>query len=97
MMRLLVRLMIRGYQVALSPLLKWLTTGNPNAATCRFHPTCSHYGLEAIERHGVIKGLWLTGKRLLRCHPWGGYGEDPVPPPSSRPSFSPISDDSLSH
>ncbi len=96
MMGRFARFLIRGYQVALSPALKWLTTGNPNAATCRFQPTCSHYGLEAIEHHGAIKGLWLTVKRLLRCHPWGGHGLDPVPPPARRPS-SHISYDSPSH
>ncbi|MAB29958.1 MAG: membrane protein insertion efficiency factor YidD [Planctomycetaceae bacterium] len=46
---------------------------------CRFEPTCSVYGLEAIERHGAIRGGWLTVKRISRCHPWGGCGHDPVP------------------
>lgn len=47
--------------------------------SCRFTPTCSQYALEALRRHGAIKGSWLTIKRLLRCHPWGGSGYDPVP------------------
>jgi putative membrane protein insertion efficiency factor len=47
--------------------------------SCRFQPTCSAYGIEAIERHGVVRGLWLTLRRLARCHPWGGHGVDPVP------------------
>lgn len=47
--------------------------------TCRFYPTCSHYGLEAIKRHGALKGGWLTLKRLLKCHPFHPGGIDPVP------------------
>lgn len=62
--------LIRAYQLVISPYL-------PNS--CRFSPTCSQYGLEAISKHGPVKGLWLTLKRVLRCHPWGGHGHDPVP------------------
>ncbi|MBU6331749.1 MAG: membrane protein insertion efficiency factor YidD [Bacteroidota bacterium] len=58
------------YQRLLSPLLP---------ASCRYHPTCSAYGMEAIRRHGALKGGWLTLKRIGRCHPWGGHGHDPVP------------------
>lgn len=47
--------------------------------TCRFHPSCSEYGIEALEKYGALKGGWLAAKRLLRCHPWGGAGHDPVP------------------
>lgn len=61
---------IRLYQVLLSPLL-------PNA--CRYQPTCSHYAVEALKKHGPVKGLYLAVKRILRCHPWGGEGHDPVP------------------
>ncbi|NBU03282.1 MAG: membrane protein insertion efficiency factor YidD [Bacteroidetes bacterium] len=61
---------IRIYQYLLSPLL-------PNS--CRFVPTCSQYGVEALQKYGPIKGFWLTAKRILRCHPWGGSGYDPVP------------------
>ena len=72
--------LIRLYQLTLSP---WL--GNP----CRYHPTCSHYAAEAIERHGAVRGVWLAVKRLARCHPWGSSGYDPVPiadgPPARRP------------
>ncbi|WP_373277238.1 membrane protein insertion efficiency factor YidD [Deefgea rivuli] len=46
---------------------------------CRFIPTCSQYGIEAVSRYGPVKGSWLTTKRLCRCHPWGGCGHDPVP------------------
>lgn len=48
-------------------------------ATCRFNPTCSHYGKEALKKHGVFKGGWLTIKRIFKCHPWGDSGYDPVP------------------
>ncbi len=47
--------------------------------SCRFTPTCSQYALEALRKYGLFKGSWLTLKRLSRCHPWGGSGEDPVP------------------
>ncbi|MGN1256977.1 MAG: membrane protein insertion efficiency factor YidD [Bacteroidaceae bacterium] len=47
--------------------------------SCRFTPTCSQYALEALRRHGVLRGSWLAIRRLLRCHPWGGSGYDPVP------------------
>ncbi|MCX6247128.1 MAG: membrane protein insertion efficiency factor YidD [Bacteroidetes bacterium] len=63
-------LLIRFYQGAISPYLM---------PSCRFTPTCSAYGIEAIRKHGPFKGSWLTLKRLLRCHPWGGNGYDPVP------------------
>ena len=74
----LIRLLIRGYQLTLSPLLS-LLTGQPNAG-CRFEPTCSRYFLGAVETHGVLRGSWLGIKRLGRCQPWGGQGHDPVPP-----------------
>lgn len=67
----LLRQLIRFYQVALSPL-----KGGP---TCRFYPTCSHYALEALEKHGAMKGFWLTVRRVLRCHPFHAGGYDPVP------------------
>jgi uncharacterized protein len=61
---------IRFYQIVISPL---------KPPTCRFHPTCSHYGLEAIRRFGPLKGGWLTIKRILKCHPFHPGGFDPVP------------------
>jgi hypothetical protein len=48
-------------------------------SSCRYYPTCSHYGEEAIEKHGALKGAWLTLRRLVRCQPWGSSGFDPVP------------------
>lgn len=62
--------LIRFYQVCISPY---------KPASCRFTPTCSAYALEAFRKHGPVKGLYLTVRRLLRCHPWGGSGYDPVP------------------
>ncbi|MEJ7558897.1 MAG: membrane protein insertion efficiency factor YidD [Pedobacter sp.] len=61
---------IKLYQWLLSPLL---------GASCRYTPTCSQYGLEAIQKYGPFKGGWLTLKRIGSCHPWGGHGHDPVP------------------
>tara|TARA_E500000331_G_C17017491_1_gene609185 strand:+ start:551 stop:772 length:222 start_codon:yes stop_codon:yes gene_type:complete len=61
---------IKLYQILLSPLL---------GQSCRYHPTCSQYTIEAIEKYGPIKGIWLGSKRIARCHPWGGSGHDPVP------------------
>ncbi len=75
---LLLRGAIRGYQLLISPVLP--------GQSCRFLPTCSHYGMEAIAVHGPWKGSWLTLRRLLRCHPWGGEGYDPVPPAAPGPS-----------
>ena len=62
--------LIWAYRLLLAPLFP---------ATCRFEPSCSAYGIEAIRRHGPIRGGWLTLCRLVRCHPWGGMGHDPVP------------------
>ena len=70
MLRRILIGVIRVYQVGISP---W------TPATCRFTPTCSGYAIEAIGTHGVVRGAWLTMKRMGRCHPWGGFGWDPVP------------------
>jgi len=48
--------------------------------SCRFTPTCSHYAVEALEKHGFFRGTYLSIKRILRCNPWGSFGYDPVPP-----------------
>jgi hypothetical protein len=63
-------LCIRIYQQLLSPLFP---------STCRYDPTCSHYAIEALKKHGVLEGGWLSLKRIFSCHPWGGKGYDPVP------------------
>jgi len=63
-------ILIRIYQTLVSPLLP---------ATCRFHPTCSQYSIEALKKHGLLKGSFLAIKRISKCHPWGGHGNDPVP------------------
>lgn len=63
-------LLIRVYQYTLSPLI---------GRNCRYTPTCSNYGIQAIRKYGAIKGGWLTIKRIASCNPWGGSGYDPVP------------------
>ena len=64
-------LLIKLYQRLISPFLP---------GVCRFRPTCSQYMIEALQTHGLFKGLYLGIRRILRCHPWGGSGYDPVPP-----------------
>lgn len=73
MKRLIVNILIlpvRFYQLAISPMFP---------PSCRYVPTCSQYTIEALRKHGPVKGLWLAVRRILRCHPWGGSGYDPVP------------------
>ena len=67
----LLVLIVRGYQLLISPML---------GPRCRFHPTCSHYAIEALRTHGPLKGSWLTLLRIGRCHPLHPGGYDPVPP-----------------
>lgn len=62
--------LIKVYQRVISPIIP---------SSCRYTPTCSQYGVEAFKKHGFFRGFWLTGKRILSCHPWGGSGYDPVP------------------
>lgn len=63
-------LLVRFYQKFISPF---------KPSCCRFTPTCSQYALEALRKYGPLKGSWLAFKRIIRCHPWGGSGYDPVP------------------
>ena len=65
-----VSLPVKLYRATFSPLV---------GMNCRYHPTCSAYALEALEKHGAIKGSWLAFRRIMRCHPFGGSGYDPVP------------------
>ncbi len=67
---LLLIIPIKTYQIIISPLL---------GPSCRFTPTCSQYAVEAIQKYGPVKGSWLSIKRIIKCHPWGGSGYDPVP------------------
>jgi hypothetical protein len=73
-MKIFLILLIRGYRTFISPLF---------APTCRFHPTCSTYALEAVNRFGPWRGGWLAVRRILRCHPFHPGGYDPVPPKDS--------------
>ncbi|MGH2612886.1 MAG: membrane protein insertion efficiency factor YidD [Rhabdochlamydiaceae bacterium] len=72
-MKLILIGLIRVYQWTIGPMI---------GETCRFYPSCSHYGIEALQKYGALKGLWLTLKRICRCHPWNPRnpgGIDPVP------------------
>jgi putative membrane protein insertion efficiency factor len=66
----LLLLFIKSWRTMLSPIMP---------PSCRYLPTCSDYGIQAIQKYGPFKGGWLAFKRVLRCHPWGGHGYDPVP------------------
>ena len=79
-MKMVLRGLIRFYQIAISPLI---------GPRCRYYPTCSQYSLEAIAKHGAVQGTWLAVRRLARCHPWGGFGYDPVPLPQGQYFYLP--------
>ena len=66
---------VRAYQLLLSPFA---------GGACRFHPSCSQYAIDALQTHGLSRGIWLAVKRVSRCHPQGPAGFDPVPPPDAR-------------
>lgn len=74
-MKRILKGIVRGYQWFISPVLP---------SNCRFYPSCSHYSLEALEKHGAIKGLWLSLRRISRCHPWHEGGVDLVPEPEGK-------------
>ena len=76
-MKVLLRILSLPF-IALIKLYQWIVSPMLGPK-CRFTPTCSQYAIIALKKHGVFKGLWLTVKRLSRCHPWGGHGYDPVP------------------
>lgn len=85
--RTLLQALIQAYRWFVSPML---------GVNCRFAPSCSEYALEAVTRHGALRGSLLTVRRLCRCHPWGGSGFDPVPParptlPAARRRAAPFS------
>ena len=75
-MKYIIKLLIRFYQVFISPLIHLI--GGPNSG-CRFDPTCSEYFLQAVQSYGAFRGSILGIKRILKCGPWGGHGHDPVP------------------
>jgi putative membrane protein insertion efficiency factor len=68
---------LRAYRMLISPLY---------GQVCRYHPSCSAYALDAVTTHGSLRGTWLAGRRLTRCHPWAAGGYDPVPPRPPRAS-----------
>lgn len=73
----LLRVLVRFYQLLIRPFLP---------ASCRFYPSCSAYAMEALAKHGAIKGSWLATARICRCHPWNDGGIDPVPEPKRPPA-----------
>lgn len=81
MLAWVLKKIVRGYQVAISPLM---------APRCRFYPTCSSYAIEALEKHGAVKGSWLAIKRISKCHPLHPGGLDPVPDPKQPHVHDPL-------
>lgn len=93
LLKALVLGLLAVYQYGISPILHMIAPGGG----CRFYPTCSAYAVEAIRKHGALRGSWLALKRLAKCHPWGSHGFDPVPescsctPPKDPQHPSPLS------
>lgn len=79
-LRLLLIGSLRAYRLLVSPLY---------GQVCRYHPSCSAYALEAVTRHGSLRGTWLAARRVARCHPWADGGYDPVPAPRTTPRTRP--------
>ncbi|MEZ5714190.1 MAG: membrane protein insertion efficiency factor YidD [Paracoccaceae bacterium] len=84
----ILALPVRAYRLIFSP---WV------GHNCRYHPTCSAYALEALEKHGGVKGSLLAAWRIARCNPWGGMGEDPVPEPRKGRKHDACSHDDCDH
>jgi uncharacterized protein len=82
-MKYLLMGLIRLYQILLSPLVNW------RGSVCKYYPSCSHYGYEAVKTHGAVKGGGMTVWRVLRCNPWSAGGYDPVRPKQSRQARNP--------
>ena len=82
MIRRMLILLIKGYRLFISPYL---------GQNCRFEPSCSAYAVEALQRHGVLRGGWMAVRRISRCHPWHEAGYDPVPPVSDSNASKPPS------
>lgn len=78
LIRKILILLIKFYQLSISPFFP---------ASCRYTPTCSQYAIEALHKHGILKGGWLGLKRFGSCHPWGGSGYDPVPEKSPNKNY----------
>tara|TARA_B100000902_G_C27267813_1_gene894586 strand:+ start:124 stop:333 length:210 start_codon:yes stop_codon:yes gene_type:complete len=69
-MKYMLIIIVKIYQISISPLI---------GSNCRYNPTCSNYCIKSLKKHGILKGLYLTFKRIISCHPFGGSGHDPVP------------------
>jgi putative membrane protein insertion efficiency factor len=72
------------------PIRAWRLVSHYLPPRCRYYPSCSAYALEALEKHGAVRGSWLAAKRVSRCHPWHEGGIDPVPDPNVRSSSAPV-------
>ena len=72
------------------PIRAWRLVSRHLPPRCRFYPSCSAYALEALEKHGAVRGSWLAARRVSRCHPWHEGGLDPVPDPNVRSSSAPV-------